>query len=73
MPRLVIPGKRISIENSDDILQYIYASQVAKNPEKVEFLRPTPESLAWEQKAGQIGKDLKDFTAYHVSCNLDFG
>ena len=67
VPKLIIPGKRISIENSDDILQYIYASQQAKNPKQVAFLEPSPDSLVWTEKINKLGQDLTYFNAYHVS------
>ncbi len=67
VPTLKVPGKRISIQNSSDILRYIYGIQLAENPERVKFLEPTAETVEWEKKIDKMGSDLRRYVYYHVS------
>ncbi len=66
VPTLRVPGKRISIPNSSDILRYIYGVKMGTDPEGAKFLEPTPEALEWEAKIDQLGSDLRQFVYYHV-------
>ena len=66
VPVLKIPRKKISIENSSDILRYVYSLQLADNPEQVKFLEPTAESLKWERKLDKMGEDLRRSVYYQV-------
>ncbi len=66
VPVLNVPGKKISISNSSDILRYVYAIQVAKDPAKAKFLEPSPETIAWEKKIDKMGEDLRRYVYYHV-------
>lgn len=55
VPQLSIPALGITISNSSDILRYLLG-KYSTDPQKADFLRPTPESLSLESKFDRLGE-----------------
>ncbi|MGK2925845.1 MAG: hypothetical protein ACSLE2_09500, partial [Lysobacterales bacterium] len=57
---------RSSIGNSPEILRYLWGRYAAERPVEAEFLRPTPERLAFEARADRCGVDLQVWVYFHI-------
>jgi glutathione S-transferase len=57
---------RSSIGNSPEILRYLWGRYAAERPAEAEFLRPTPERLAFEAKVDRCGVDLQVWVYFHL-------
>ncbi|MDX1379942.1 MAG: glutathione S-transferase N-terminal domain-containing protein [Xanthomonadales bacterium] len=57
---------RSSIGNSAEILRYLWGRYAAERPEQAEFLRPTPERLAFESRVDRCGVDLQVWVYHHM-------
>jgi glutathione S-transferase len=57
---------RSSIGNSPEILRYLWGRYAAEHPEQAEFLRPTPERLALEERIDRCGVDLQVWVYHHL-------
>jgi hypothetical protein len=66
VPRLKIRtgATRSQIGDSPDILRYLWGRYATS--EQADFLRPTPERLALEQRLDRYGVDLQVWVYYHV-------
>ena len=57
---------RSSIGNSPEILRFLWGRYTAERPAEAEFLRPTPERLAFEARVDRCGVDLQVWVYYHL-------
>jgi glutathione S-transferase len=57
---------RSSIGNSPEILRYLWGRYAAERPDEAEFLRPTPERLAFEARVDRCGADLQVWVYHHL-------
>lgn len=57
---------RSSIGNSPEILRYLWGRYATERPVEAEFLRPTPERLAFEAKVDRCGVDLQVWVYFHL-------
>lgn len=57
---------RSSIGNSPEILRYLWGRYAAERPAEAEFLRPTPERLAFEARVDRCGVDLQVWVYFHI-------
>jgi glutathione S-transferase len=57
---------RSVIGNSPDILRYIYGRYLPERPERVAFLEPTAERVAFEQRLDGYGTSLQVWIYYHM-------
>jgi glutathione S-transferase len=57
---------RSSIGNSPEILRYLWGRYAAERPAEAEFLRPTPERLAFESRIDRCGVDLQVWVYHHL-------
>lgn len=57
---------RASIGNSAEILRYLWGRYAAERPGQAEFLRPTPERLAFESQVDRCGVDLQIWVYHHL-------
>jgi glutathione S-transferase len=57
---------RSSIGNSPEILRYLWGRYAAERPAEAEFLRPTPERLAFESRIDRCGVDLQLWVYHHL-------
>ena len=57
---------RSSIGNSPEILRYLWGRYAAERPTEAEFLRPTPERLAFEARVDRCGVDLQVWVYHHL-------
>ena len=57
---------RSSIGNSPEILRYLWGRYAAERPVEAEFLRPTPERLAFEARVDRCGVDLQVWVYFHL-------
>ena len=57
---------RSSIGNSPEILRYLWGRYAAERPDEAEFLRPTPERLAFESRVDRCGVDLQVWVYHHL-------
>lgn len=66
VPRLKIRtgATRSEIGDSPDILRYLWGRYASS--EQADFLRPTPDRLALEQRLDRYGVDLQVWVYYHV-------
>ena len=69
VPQLKVPGKRVTIGNSSNILRYLYGENCLDD-KLAPFLKPTPLSLSLEKKFDQLGEDLRRFAYFSVFSNL---
>jgi glutathione S-transferase len=54
------------IGNSPEILRYLWGAYAATRGERAEFLRPTAERLALEQRFDRYGRNLQVWVYFHV-------
>jgi len=54
VPAIRVPGRPFRIENSSDILRYLYGSHYS-DPECERVLRPSQDALELEQKLDRLG------------------
>lgn len=57
---------RSSIGNSPEILRYLWGRYATERPVEAEFLRPTPERLAFEAWVDRCGVDLQVWVYFHI-------
>jgi glutathione S-transferase len=57
---------RSSIGNSPEILRYLWGRYAVERPVEAEFLRPTPERLAFEARVDRCGVDLQVWVYFHI-------
>jgi len=57
---------RSSIGNSPEILRFLWGRYAAERPAEAEFLRPTPERLAFEARVDRCGVDLQVWVYHHL-------
>lgn len=57
---------RSSIGNSPEILRFLWGRYAAERPAAAEFLRPTPERLAFEARVDRCGVDLQLWVYHHL-------
>jgi glutathione S-transferase len=62
---------RSSIGNSPEILRYLWGRYAAERPAEAEFLRPTPERLAFESRIDRCGVDLQIWVYHHLLPQRD--
>jgi hypothetical protein len=62
---LLVPSKNIRIENSSDILRYLYGVY-CNDPKMERVLRPSPEALELEQKLDKLGLQNRRFFYTHA-------
>jgi len=62
---------RSSIGNSPEILRYLWGRYAAERPAEAEFLRPTPERLAFEARVDRCGVDLQVWVYHHLLPERD--
>ena len=65
VPVLKIPGDKVTIGNSAQILRYLYGEHCSEK-KSVEFLQPTPERLRLEKKFDKLGFNYRVFAYYVV-------
>jgi len=69
VPQLKIPGKRVTVGNSSNILRYLYGEHCLDD-KLAAFLKPSPLALSLEKKFDQLGEDLRRFAYFSVFSNL---
>jgi glutathione S-transferase len=57
---------RSTIGNSPEILRYLWAASVVEHGDKADFLRPTADRLALEERLDRYGVDLQVWVYYHI-------
>ena len=62
---------RSSIGNSPEILRYLWGRYAAERPDQAEFLRPTPERLAFEAQIDRCGANLQVWVYHHILPHRD--
>ena len=72
VPTLNIPGKNISISNSEDILKYLYGHVKSIDEEKAKFLEPSQKTVKLEEKFDKLGHCLRTYIYYNVRMSYHF-
>ena len=73
VPTLKIPGKNISIANSEDIIKYLYGHVKSQDEDKAKFLEPSAKAAALEKRMDLMAGHIRTYFYYNVSIQRHLG